>query len=408
MNIELLVEALGLTVNSFEKAIGVTQSRISKIIKRKSGVSHDILNKILSTFPEVNPDWLLRGEGEMFLDIHSRRMKFTAASGLRLLHLIVVLNIDKESFCKETGIHNISTLNLIGNGSADLPESADAALINNYNINPEWIRTGSGEVFVNQPDYTIKENRILRILQEISNSKYYDFMRFDVTVEILLGNLNYTVVEYLSRVLDFNILWLEKGEGEMFSGFKEYEAEVNKTPSEIEVQRVKLEIRKHSINMGFFETHELMKYVDLKKETEYKDLHNDSAYIDTLPETVFHVSPEILSEIRKNELKPTFRAFKIFGTEMEDNSNESIIDKDIIIGLRVNNLREKITLCESYLMVHKGGVFLRKIRSFDEQNNTIVCEAINSHRDIYPDLTVRLTDIKELYLVVKLERDLFV
>ena len=53
-----------LSVFQFEKKLEV-RSTIDKAIKTGSNLRSDILAKILFEFPDVNPDWLLTGKGEM-------------------------------------------------------------------------------------------------------------------------------------------------------------------------------------------------------------------------------------------------------------------------------------------------------------------------------------------------------
>lgn len=61
-----LIERLNETQHSFAKKIGVSQSRISMIINRDSIIGGDLILKIMTAFPNVDPVWLLSGEGDMF------------------------------------------------------------------------------------------------------------------------------------------------------------------------------------------------------------------------------------------------------------------------------------------------------------------------------------------------------
>jgi plasmid maintenance system antidote protein VapI len=62
-----LSAALGLSVNAFEAAIGAKTSTISVAIRRQSRIKEETIEKILKTFPQVSKQWLLTGEGDMFL-----------------------------------------------------------------------------------------------------------------------------------------------------------------------------------------------------------------------------------------------------------------------------------------------------------------------------------------------------
>jgi hypothetical protein len=53
-----------ISVLSFEKKIGV-RSTIQKAIKGNSNLGSNLLAKIVVEFPDINPEWLLTGKGEM-------------------------------------------------------------------------------------------------------------------------------------------------------------------------------------------------------------------------------------------------------------------------------------------------------------------------------------------------------
>ena len=64
--LRLLRETIGVTQGDFAKTIGVAPSFISGIERNKKDLSRDLLEKILKNY-NVNLNWLLTGEGEMFL-----------------------------------------------------------------------------------------------------------------------------------------------------------------------------------------------------------------------------------------------------------------------------------------------------------------------------------------------------
>lgn len=53
------------SLNSFDKLIGTSTAYISKLIKSEGSVGSDILEKIFIACPDINPLWLLTGEGDM-------------------------------------------------------------------------------------------------------------------------------------------------------------------------------------------------------------------------------------------------------------------------------------------------------------------------------------------------------
>ena len=69
--LEILIRELGLNPNSFSKALGYPNNNVTigRIINDKEKApSYETLQKILSSFPQINPSWLLTGETPMFRD----------------------------------------------------------------------------------------------------------------------------------------------------------------------------------------------------------------------------------------------------------------------------------------------------------------------------------------------------
>lgn len=65
--INQLIDALGLSKNKFAKAVGTSSAVISNITTANVNYGIELAEKIISTFPSVNPSWLLSGIGEMML-----------------------------------------------------------------------------------------------------------------------------------------------------------------------------------------------------------------------------------------------------------------------------------------------------------------------------------------------------
>lgn len=55
------VESQGMSVRAFAKSVGISHSLLGKT----KALGSDKLEKILSTYPDLNPAWLLTGKGEM-------------------------------------------------------------------------------------------------------------------------------------------------------------------------------------------------------------------------------------------------------------------------------------------------------------------------------------------------------
>ena len=70
--IQVLIEALDVSGREFCKSIGQSNSWNRTIGKN---IGTDIVVKILSTYPQVNINWLVLGEGEIFIDNSTNELR---------------------------------------------------------------------------------------------------------------------------------------------------------------------------------------------------------------------------------------------------------------------------------------------------------------------------------------------
>jgi hypothetical protein len=85
----------------FEKKIGLSNGYLGKQLKRNADLGESILTKIIENCPEINPEWLLTGEGEMLKE------KTTTAENLK----------------NENNMNSLETLELLKENNALLKEN---------------------------------------------------------------------------------------------------------------------------------------------------------------------------------------------------------------------------------------------------------------------------------------------
>ncbi|MNS36223.1 hypothetical protein D3C72_684100 [compost metagenome] len=58
----------GISFYAFENSIGASRGSISKAVKEGKSIGSQVLENILSIYKDLNPAWLLTGQGNIFLD----------------------------------------------------------------------------------------------------------------------------------------------------------------------------------------------------------------------------------------------------------------------------------------------------------------------------------------------------
>ena len=57
----------GISIRGLEQMIGCSNGVISRCISKKTDISSQWVSKIIEIFPDLNPTWLLLGEGSMII-----------------------------------------------------------------------------------------------------------------------------------------------------------------------------------------------------------------------------------------------------------------------------------------------------------------------------------------------------
>jgi len=64
--IKQIIEIKSLTPSQLADSIKVNRSRLSHILTGRNNPSLDLVQNILNTFPDINPEWLIFGQGNTF------------------------------------------------------------------------------------------------------------------------------------------------------------------------------------------------------------------------------------------------------------------------------------------------------------------------------------------------------
>lgn len=63
--IKKFIDYKGLSMRKFDLSISASDGYTQRTLKNEGSVGSDILENIITSYPEINPYWLLAGEGEM-------------------------------------------------------------------------------------------------------------------------------------------------------------------------------------------------------------------------------------------------------------------------------------------------------------------------------------------------------
>ena len=64
-----------LTASQFADQVGIQRSSVSHIMSGRNNPSLDLVQKILNTYQDINPSWLISGKGQMFLQVSGEGME---------------------------------------------------------------------------------------------------------------------------------------------------------------------------------------------------------------------------------------------------------------------------------------------------------------------------------------------
>lgn len=90
-----LIEYSGMKVADFAERVGIQKSAVSHLISGRNKPSFEVLSSMLILFPELNPDWLILGAGDMLRQTNTPQTTVhTSPATLKDLNKISVKSIE--------------------------------------------------------------------------------------------------------------------------------------------------------------------------------------------------------------------------------------------------------------------------------------------------------------------------
>lgn len=98
-----LIEALDVSVLEFARQLGEHRGeKVYHILHGRLKPRYDTLEKILMAYPQINGDWLLRGEGRMFKTLSTPSAAITTDERLQNMEFLLFQLTERVALLQET------------------------------------------------------------------------------------------------------------------------------------------------------------------------------------------------------------------------------------------------------------------------------------------------------------------
>ncbi|HLK97253.1 MAG TPA: helix-turn-helix transcriptional regulator [Hymenobacter sp.] len=125
--LQQLIDALNLSVLEFARQLGESRGeKVYHILHGRLKPRYDTLEKILVAYPQVNADWLLRGEGLMFKQLNSPSAAITTEERLRNVEFLLFQLNERMALLQATNDQLLSELALLGLQNSRPPSARSA------------------------------------------------------------------------------------------------------------------------------------------------------------------------------------------------------------------------------------------------------------------------------------------
>ncbi|MBN8823403.1 MULTISPECIES: XRE family transcriptional regulator [unclassified Spirosoma] len=103
LRLQQLIDTLDISVLEFSRKLGENRGeKVYHILHGRLKPRFDTLEKILIAFPQVNGDWLLRGEGLMFKTLSSPSAAITTEERLRNVEFLLFQLNERVALLQQT------------------------------------------------------------------------------------------------------------------------------------------------------------------------------------------------------------------------------------------------------------------------------------------------------------------
>lgn len=212
-------KVLGLSGEKFGEQLGVSRAAISNIEKGKRNVTDQMFLSICREF-NVNEEWLRNGSGEMFVKMNHDEQITALVSELlkseedsfkkrlivgiesevkimneRIKNLRKTLGFTQQEFAERIGVKR-NTIAQYEIGRNEPIDSVVNLICKEYNVNEDWLRNGTGEMFIQLDE----DEQISSFFHDLLQEEKGSFKRQFVTA---LSHLDDNGWNLLNQFMDY-------------------------------------------------------------------------------------------------------------------------------------------------------------------------------------------------------------
>lgn len=212
-------KVLGLSGEKFGEQLGVSRASISNIEKGKRNLTDQMFLSICREF-NVNEEWLRNGSGEMFVKMNHDEQITALVSELlkseedsfkkrlivgiesevkimneRIKNLRKTLGFTQQEFAERIGVKR-NTIAQYEIGRNEPIDSVVNLICKEYNVNEDWLRNGTGEMFIQLDE----DEQISSFFHDLLQEEKGSFKRQFVTA---LSHLDDNGWNLLNQFMDY-------------------------------------------------------------------------------------------------------------------------------------------------------------------------------------------------------------
>ena len=118
LRLQQLIDTLDISVLEFARQLGEHRGeKVYHILHGRLKPRYDTLEKILIAYPQVNGDWLMRGEGMMFKVMNSPSAAITTEERLRNVEFLLFQLNERVALLQQTNDQLLAELKGRGHGA---------------------------------------------------------------------------------------------------------------------------------------------------------------------------------------------------------------------------------------------------------------------------------------------------